>query len=287
MRTLLTVGLAIALMGSPLEGQLEAYRGGRGDGVADLWSPFRLANVLPTGQLIIPVFEGWYRNPDGTKTLSWGYFNMNSEEVIDLPLGADNYIEPREFDGVQPTHFMAAPTERGRRNRHESVFTITVPGDYDDDVVWTLRVRGQTIPSAASPTSVAYEMLNIESSTSAPVAPVLKLDANDSEGRGRVGPTAGPLNVSVGEPLTLEASVDLLSRRASRVSWYHHQGPGDVVFSQRETNVEGSGELDVMTTARFSEAGNYLLRVTVLERTSALVQHCCWTNGYVQVSVTP
>ena len=33
MRTLLTVGLAIALMGSPLEGQLEAYRGGRGDGV--------------------------------------------------------------------------------------------------------------------------------------------------------------------------------------------------------------------------------------------------------------
>jgi hypothetical protein len=212
---------------------------------------------------------------------------MNSAETIDIPVGPDNFIEPSEYDGVQPTHFMEAPTDRGRRNRHESVFTVKVPGDYDQDVVWTLRVRGQTIPSPASPTHLAYEMLDIESSTAAPVAPVLKLEANGSEGRGRVGPTAGPLAVSVGESLLLDVSVNLYSRERSRVSWYHHQGPGNVVFSQRETDVEGSGVTEVVTTATFSEAGDYVLRVTALETLSALVQHCCWTNGYVEVRVTP
>lgn len=278
------MGLAFALAGSPVEGQWEAYRG---TGVGDLWSPFRLSNVLPSGQLIIPVFEGWYRNADGTKTLSWGYFNMNSEDTIDIPVGPNNYIEPSEYDGVQPTHFMAAPTERGRRNRHESVFTVTVPGDYEQDVIWTLRIQGQTIPSLASATHGAYEMLDVESSTSAPVAAVLGFEANGAKGRGRSGPTVGPLTVRAGEPLPLRASVDLRSRPSSRVSWYHHQGPGEVVFSQRETDVEGSGEIEVMTTATFSEAGDYVLRVTALERLSALVQHCCWTNGYVKVRVSP
>ena len=282
LRTLFAVMLACVLAATPIQGQWEVYPGAE---PGELWSPFRLANVLPTGQLIIPVYEGWYHNPDGTKTLSWGYFNMNSEETIDIPVGPDNFIEPSEHDGVQPTRFMAAPTEGGRRNRHESVFTVTVPGDYTQDVVWTLRFRGQTIPSPASPTHEAYEMLNIESSTAAPVAPVLKLDANGAAGRGRVGPRAGPLSISVGEPLPLNVSVDLRGRARSRVSWYHHQGPGEVVFSQRETDVEGSEE--VMTTATFSEAGDYVLRVTVLESLSALVQHCCWTNGYVDIRVSP
>ena len=284
LRVVLIVGLALGVVESPLEGQWEMYPGNE---PGELWSPFRLANVLPSGQLVIPVYEGWYLNPDGTKTLSWGYFNMNSEETIDIPVGPDNFIEPREFDGVQPTHFMAASTERGRRNRHESLFTVTVPGDYDQDVVWTLRFRGQTIPSPASPTHEAYQMLNLESSTSAPIAPVLRFEANGVEGRGRVGPTAGPLTVSAGEPLPLHASVDLRGRARSRVSWYPHQGPGDVVFSKQEANVEGSGEHEVMTSATFSEPGDYVLRVTVLETLAALVQHCCWTNGYVPVSVTP
>ncbi len=47
----------------------------------------------------------------------------------------------------------------------------------------------------------------------------------------------------------------------------------------------GGGE--VTTTATFSEPGEYMLRVTALETLSSMVQHCCYTNNYVKVTVTP
>lgn len=53
-----------------------------------------LAPVGTHGQTVTPVYEGWYPNPDGTISVSWGYFNRNSEEVVRIPLGADNRIEP-------------------------------------------------------------------------------------------------------------------------------------------------------------------------------------------------
>ena len=31
------------------------------------------------GQSVSPSFEGWFENPDGTFSLSWGYFNRNYE----------------------------------------------------------------------------------------------------------------------------------------------------------------------------------------------------------------
>ncbi|SVE22695.1 uncharacterized protein METZ01_LOCUS475549, partial [marine metagenome] len=34
------------------------------------------------GQTVTPSFEGWYQNPDGSYTLSFGYFNRNTEEVV-------------------------------------------------------------------------------------------------------------------------------------------------------------------------------------------------------------
>ena len=267
--------------GSPLEGQNEVWGN---EGEVD-FSEFRIANVVPHGQPLIPVFEGWYPNPDGTKTASWGYFNMNTEETFNVPLGPDNFVEPARFDGQQPTYFMSAPSDRGRRRRHESVFAVTVPGDFDGQVVWTLRAKGLTVKSPSSFGSDAYEMLNLESATSSPVAPMLKV-GDGSAKRGRVGPMAGPVTVSVGESLSLEVSLDLLGREKSLVAWYHHQGPGEVTFSRREFEVEGD-EVQLQTEATFSEPGEYMLRVTALESPSSLVQHCCWTNGYLKVTVTP
>jgi len=46
-----------------------------------------LAPPSTKGQTVTPVFEGWYRNPDGTYSLSFGYFNRNFEEVLELPNG--------------------------------------------------------------------------------------------------------------------------------------------------------------------------------------------------------
>ena len=54
---------------------------------------------------VAPFFDGFYTNPDGTITFSFGYSNLNRGETVEIPLGPDNVIQPKEFDGRQPTSF--------------------------------------------------------------------------------------------------------------------------------------------------------------------------------------
>src|SRR5213593_606762 len=56
------------------------------------------------GQDVVPVYEGWMPNPDGTFTMYFGYFNRNYQEELDIPIGPDNGIDPGNDHG-QPTHF--------------------------------------------------------------------------------------------------------------------------------------------------------------------------------------
>src|SRR5262245_9513119 len=72
---------------------------------APAFAQIPLAPLRASGQTVTPVFEGWYKNPDGSYSLSFGYYNRNTSEEIDVPLGPDNSIEPRSSDGAQPTHF--------------------------------------------------------------------------------------------------------------------------------------------------------------------------------------
>ena len=46
------------------------------------------------GQTVVPVYEGWVANPDGTFSLVFGFFNRNWEETVFVPVGPDNRIEP-------------------------------------------------------------------------------------------------------------------------------------------------------------------------------------------------
>ena len=248
------------------------------------WPQFRPTTVLPFGEPVIPIFEGWIPNPDGTITLSFGYFNLNTEETLHIPLGPDNYIEPREFDGLQPTFFEVAPLESGRQLRHESTFAVTVPGDFRDGLVWTLRVRGEEYSAPARADHDEFDMEDFESLTFAPEAPVLSFGDGGPSGRGRRGPTTGPLAARVGEPFSLGIGVDLLSRPSTTLTWYHHQGPAEASFSQKAIDIGSSGE--VTTTVTFSEPGDYVFRATALEHLGALMQHCCWTNAYARVTVT-
>ena len=50
--------------------------------------------VRATGGPVVPIFEGWFPNSDGTYQLCFGYFNTNTETVFDIPIGPNNYIEP-------------------------------------------------------------------------------------------------------------------------------------------------------------------------------------------------
>lgn len=274
----LVVGLVAVLSVAPRP--LTAQRGAppnSGD-----W-PLAIANILPFGQPVIPIFESWIPYPDNTILYSFGYINLNSEEVIDIPLGPDNFIEPKKFDGVQPTHFDVAPKDRARFGRHQSVFAVKVPKDYKGDIVWTLRVRGKSYSSPGRATREEYGIEDFESLTESPVAAELKFGPNMA-GRGRLAFSAGPVKAVAGTPVPLSVGVDLLKRPSTTVTWYHHQGAGKVTFDPKETVLKANG--DAKTMATFSQPGEYVLRVTALESTQAMEQHCCYTNGYVKVSVS-
>ncbi len=71
------------------------------------------------GQNVVPVYEGWERNADGTFSMVFGYLNRNYEEEVDVPVGADNRFEPLEADQGQPAHFYT--------RRQQFMFKVRVP----------------------------------------------------------------------------------------------------------------------------------------------------------------
>ena len=255
---------------------------------------FELQLLRSSGGPVVPIFEGWYRNPDGTFELSFGYFNVNTEETLEIPLGPGNFIEPAELDGGQPTRFEPVP-ENDRR--HQGAFTVTVPADFGaGDVVWTLRSHGQTLSVPGRLTSPAYELAGWEFPGRSSVSPRLRLAPDGPEGRGPRGITAAEERARVGEPLELAAWVardaEAGGERPINVKWFKHQGPGDVAFAERTASVEPGawaeeGGARVATTATFSAPGDYLLRVLAFNVIRDFEFQCCWTNGFVPVTVAP
>ena len=41
--------------------------------------------VRAVGGPVVPIFEGWFPNPDGSYQLCFGYFNTNTVETFDIP----------------------------------------------------------------------------------------------------------------------------------------------------------------------------------------------------------
>jgi hypothetical protein len=106
-------------------------------------SPLGAQTHYASGQDVVPAFEGWERNPDGSFNMVFGYMNRNYEEAIDLPIGPDNVIEPGPTDQGQPTHFYV--------RRQQFVFKVRVPKDWGKkDLIWTLHVNGKTEKAYAS-----------------------------------------------------------------------------------------------------------------------------------------
>ena len=248
-----------------------------------------LRNLQPSGQPVIPLFDGWFRNPDDTVELCFGYHNLNTVENVQIPFGADNFIAPARFDGVQPTHFDQVP---GVYRRRFCVFTVRLDDLADaPDVVWTLRVDGRsyTVPGSSSQ---HYRMDEILQSSRGNSAPLVRFD--DEGHRGRATKLDGDtVNAPVGETLTLSATVsdpEETPLGTTRVLWTKHQGPGSVTFNEEAAEVvERSDTFYHTILAAFDEPGDYVLRVQVVDWDlgNAFGFHCCWTNRYVNVTVSP
>lgn len=263
--------------------------------------PIRLPGdntVRPWGQAASPIYEGWYEHPDSDSlVISFGYLNRNSQEVLDVPLGQSNRFEPEELQGVQPTHLLP--------RRHYGVFTVTVPPDFGrNELVWTVDFRNQTyaIPGRVSNTNYLIDAMYQPATGLTP--PILRFERDGEEGQGPHGIWREPLTARVGQPLELEvwtldetwteeqeseAVIDLEPHEVS-IRWYRYQGPGGVSFGSDRIEVDPTEDGSVaraVTSATFSEPGEYVLYVRANNEpvTSAGQEQCCWTNGYVQVTV--
>lgn len=189
---------------------------------------------------VAPFFDGWYANPDGTISFSFGYSNLN-KGTVEIPVGPNNFITPKEYDGRQPTVFAPvggnpnaggganagiapagsgrggapsaaaadAPAGRGRGpqsqasnyDRERGVFTVTVPAGFKGDIVWTLKHAGQTWTIPGRAASTAYQLSWPMAMGSTP--PLIRFQPTGQSARGPVGMQAPPLQAKVGTPLTL------------------------------------------------------------------------------------
>ncbi len=96
---------------------------------------------------VVPIFECYVEQADGTYTAFFGYENSTVGEdgelvEITVPFGADNALSPVALDGVQPTSFGFPDVVDGRpgRTAFEDVEpnAFIVEGWDGSDIVWTL-----------------------------------------------------------------------------------------------------------------------------------------------------
>jgi len=140
--------------------------------------PFRSA-----GANVTPAYEGWFTNADGTHTFLIGYLNRNTSQVIEVPVGPNNRMEPGGPDLGQPTVFLPG--------RQVGVFTITVPKEFDrkQRLSWSITSNGLT-------TSVPFwmnEPYEVNPWTDVAVGnrpPVLRFDPKGPAMQGPVGMVA-------------------------------------------------------------------------------------------------
>ena len=143
-----------------------------------------------SGQVVSPAYEGWRTEDDGSVTMVFGYMNQNWAEEFDIPIGADNNIEPGGPDRGQPTHFYP--------RRSPFLFTIKVPKDFGDkEIVWTLKTHGKIEKAYASlkndymidnqviSTEVGGDFGSLRDELRTNIPPELKVDGDEDSGRRR------------------------------------------------------------------------------------------------------
>jgi hypothetical protein len=282
--------------------------------------PPRLLTLSPpTGLPVLPIMEGWYPNPDGSVTISFGFVNRNTEEAVDIPIGPNNFIEPAEFNGMQPTHFGV--------DRQIGAFTVTLPAERRNESIWWHLKTGEhpvaKVPGRAA--STAYE-LDRNQRPQGSIEPEAWLVEGGPRGAGPgavVGNIAVPAKVGV--PFELKVHTEDKSVRdpqdprfqkplTLRTTFIRHQGPGSIVFSKHEAHAQpieedmspravrlrGQVGPEVVTLqqpagtahiyATFSEPGEYIVRARIDNWNapdSSAGNQCCWTNVFQRITVVP
>lgn len=245
------------------------------------------------GASITPAYEGWFSNPDGSFSLLLGYYNRNSRQPLDIPVGPNNKIEPGPVDQGQPTYF-----ETGRQ---WGVLVVKVPKDFGKKTVtWTISANGETqaIPFSLNSSYNVAPFKEIGMMNEPP-----KISFSQG-GQGFAGPplaVATTLSGRAKTPITVDMWVNDPKGRAQEgggrgrgrgpssiatVSLHKYRGPGTVTFDKPRIPVPTQGA-QISAAVTFSDPGEYMLRIQANDESGEGGGgfQCCWTNTYVKVTV--
>lgn len=267
--------------------------------------PLPLAPHRDSGDSVIGVFEGWFKNDKGT-FIEIGYYNRNLKEALDIPAGPNNKIEPGGPDYGQPTHFDP--------KKAWGINVIKVPNDFGDkQLQWTLTANGKTtvIPLNLKTDWELAPFVDAEGD----LPPYLSFSPLAKKAETVMGPIPVTMEARtrVGEalPLTVYVADDAKVQPGQRtpkvpvsIMWNVYREPGVgsnqqlVKFAETRPVVEKTDDAlppsavfagKATTTATFTEPGDYILEVTALDATGEGGGGfmCCWTNGLVKVKVEP
>jgi hypothetical protein len=285
-RPYVTRSLLAVACGALLGGALIAAQGPQG-GALPL-EPFK-----ERGASVTPAYEGWFSNPDGSFSMLLGYYNRNSKQPLDIPVGPNNKIEPGPIDQGQPTYF-----ETGRQ---WGIFVVKVPKDFGKKTLtWTITVNGE---SQAIPFTLnnGYTIAPLKEIGMGNQPPVLSFTQGGPKFTGPPTATASTLTGKVKTPVPVSVWVEDPKgagqegggrgrgpSSVATVSLHKFRGPGAVTFDRARLPVQTQGE-QVTGNATFSEPGEYMLRVQANDESGEGGGgfQCCWTNTYVKVTVTP
>ena len=245
------------------------------------------------GQDVVPVFEGWARNADGSYAMWFGYFNRNYAETPVIPVGPENKIEPGAADRGQPTFFYT--------RTHRMGFSVNVPSDWGKkELTWTLTVHGKTEKAVAwlqpeweiDPVfGGKYQSPEAQKNTGADIGAEgavngQRVQTVDADGLDHRRWPSGPQTTAkdrrrpgdaadAGGAARAKSRFRSTSRRSERrgrggrgrggepqqgviVTWTVWRGPANVTFAPALQRVVKSG--DAVVTATFEKPGTYVLR---------------------------
>jgi hypothetical protein len=251
------------------------------------------------GQAVVPYFEGWIKNLDGTFDMVFGYFNRNYQQEFAIPVGAENKVEPLTGDSGQPTYFLP------RRQRW--AYRVKVPANFGkQSLVWTVTANGRTekaygelIPAQEINERVVMTNGNFDPGADDPnkpptltVAPTLSAKvgvpvtltiAASDDGLPKPRPAPKPAETKTGGSPFAVAQVNTSTPQRARgltVSWMQYRGPAKVTFEPATAIPIPGGQGEATTVARFLQPGVYKLIASATD--SAMTK-----RQEVTVTVTP
>jgi len=262
-------------------------------------------SVRERGSSVTGAYEGWFYGKDGNSYALVGYFNRNTKQEFDIPVGPNNRIEPGGPDQGQPTHFLPG--------RQWGVFTVKLPRDLGTKkLTWTIVANGFT-NAITIHTQADYIVEPYEDAANKNTPPKLKFEPNGTVFTGAPIGIAAKYTATVGTPLALtvwasdegpkinvpETPAGGRGRGRGRgaagffgfpplaVTWSWTRGPAAPKFDNPKPSIDTNDGGKTTTNVTFSAPGDYLLRVEGNDSTGTGGGgfQCCWTTAHVAVSV--